>query len=851
MKVTFRKATKVPVFYDGRAVGFTWIPAGNSAEVVSIDTGTATILVGKTPEPVSIEATDLADIAKNEIEKPAPVPPSTNIVNSPVLPAATPQPVLAPGPNPAGLGRVFVHPGGLHTLADLDRMKEKVAAGEHPWIDGWNLLITDGKAQNTYVAHPQEHMISRQSAQNDATAAYLNALRWYISGDTSYADCAVRILNGWSSSVKEVPYGPDQPGLGGISMGTFALAAEVLRVYPGWKQADQETFKHMLRTYFYPACNMFLIQEANKTHFWANWYTCNILAITAIGVFCDDEAIFDQGVAAFKDGEGTGSISRAVTNLYPGGLGQWQESGRDQAHAFGGQGLLAEMCQVAWNQKVDLFSYSDNRLLAGAEYVAQYTQWKSVPFTFYTNENNANQFYISANYHGRLGNCQYFELLYNHYVVLKGLSAPNVKRFTELLRPEGGNADIVGYGTLTYTLDAKASPYPPSPVPPVPMDLTATAGLGRVDLKWSPSGAYSTQGYSIMRSTASGGPYSQVFSTKTNTSPHYADLDVTNGTTYYYVVSAINQSGTSGNSAPASATPVGGEALAAGWSEDEVGSAGVTGSAAYASAANTSLALTGGGSLGGAEDDCHFAYRKVSGDFTITARLISNVGKVDKAGLQMRESLQPGAKTVALTLGEVGGREARFRTRTEDGAKMSVQLGCDYTWIPVWFRLQRVGDTFTASQSSDGIAWFTVGTSPVTMGASYLVGVVTTSGQKTGDAVKTNFDNVMMEVAPPPGPSAPTMLAVTSPGSGDLKLTWTNHATNQIGVKVECSTDKVNFYEIADLAGDATSFVNTGLSPSVTYSYRVRAYNTGGYSSYTDTASFTLTPPVSEVSGGK
>jgi hypothetical protein len=44
----------------------------------------------------------------------------------------------------------FVHPGGLHTEADLNRMKAKVASGEHPWIEGWERLVTDPKAQNTW-----------------------------------------------------------------------------------------------------------------------------------------------------------------------------------------------------------------------------------------------------------------------------------------------------------------------------------------------------------------------------------------------------------------------------------------------------------------------------------------------------------------------------------------------------------------------------------------------------------------------------------------------------------------------------------------------------------------------------
>lgn len=735
-----------------------------------------------------------------------------------------------------GTAQGFVHPGGLHTQADLDRMKEQVAAQAHPWIDGWNQLITDSRAQNTYQAHPQDHMGSRQTAQNDASAAYLNAIRWYISGDTSYADCAVRNLNSWAATVNHVPYGTDQPGLSGIPIGTFALAAEVLRIYPGWKQRDQDAFKHMLLTYFYPSCNDFLTHQTGN-RYWANWHTANILAVIAIGVFCDDQKIFDQGVDDFKNGSATGSIMNAVNNLYPGGLGQWQESGRDQAHAFGGQGLLAEACQVAWNQNIDLFGYANNRLLAGAEYNAQYTQWKGVPYTFYTNEDNANEYYISSNYHGRLGNCEYFELLYNHYVVLKGLKAPNVKRFAELLRPEGGNVDILGYGTLTYTLKPEASPYPASPIPPVPMDLSTVAGLGRVDLKWSPSGAYSTRGYNVLRATTSGGPYENLFTTSSNTSPRFTDTKVTNGTTYYYVVSAINQAGTSANSTEASATPVAGETLPQGWLEGDVGSPGRGGNVTYANAANNSFVISGSGAFGGEKDNCHLVYQSVSGDFTITARLISMNGTVDKVGLMLRENLNEDSKTFAMTVGELGWRQGRSRARTDVGTDMLVQFGCDYSWLPVWFRLQRSGNTFTSSQSGDGISWFTTGTRDFPMASNYLVGLVATSGQTNGKVATGTFDNVTTDVAPPNAPDAPSKLATKSLDSGSIKLTWINNAKNQTGFKIECSTDQANFYEIADLASDAASFVNTGLTPGTNYSYRVRAYNIGGYSDYSNTTS--------------
>ncbi|RYD37058.1 MAG: hypothetical protein EOP85_17880, partial [Verrucomicrobiaceae bacterium] len=366
----------------------------------------------------------------------------------------------------------FIHPGGLHTKEDFKRMRDKVAAKERPWIDGWEGLLKDRKAQSSYKASPHRHMASRQRAQDDATAAYLNALRWQISGEKENAECAARILNAWADGVKEVPRGTDQPGLSGIPIGSFALAAEVLRDYPGWSGGDQKKFKDLLLNHLYPVCHDFLVRHngASDSNYWANWDTCNMQAIMAIGVFCDDRAKFDEAVEYFKNGRGMGAIRNAVPFLYQDGLGQWQESGRDQAHVMGGMGLLVQMCQMAWNQGVDLYGYDNNRLLAGAEYTAQFTLWKGVPYTYYTNSSRANQHWVSENYHGRLA-VSHYELVYNHYVVRKGLRAPHVKLMAELKRPEPGEIDVFGHGTLTFTLDAEASPFPAGTVPPVPQDL--------------------------------------------------------------------------------------------------------------------------------------------------------------------------------------------------------------------------------------------------------------------------------------------------------------------------------------------------------------------------------------------
>jgi len=83
-----------------------------------------------------------------------------------------------------------------------------------------------------------------------------------------------------------------------------------------------------------------------------------------------------------------------------------------------------------------------------------------------------------------------------------------------------------------------------------PTNFTASAGDGRVVLSWS--GILGATGYDVKRSTRSGGPYTSL-ATLFNT--HYADNTVTNGTTYFYVVAAMNALGDGTNSPEVSATP--------------------------------------------------------------------------------------------------------------------------------------------------------------------------------------------------------------------------------------------------------------------------------------------------------
>ncbi len=119
------------------------------------------------------------------------------------------------------------------------------------------------------------------------------------------------------------------------------------------------------------------------------------------------------------------------------------------------------------------------------------------------------------------------------------------------------------------------------PLPPA--NLTATAGNSQVALAWNASSGAAS--YSVKRSTTAGSGYSEIASGVAAMS--YTDTGVTNGATYYYVVTAVNDAGESGASNEAVATPAqGGTGVVA---FEEVQGGGSSSSATVATAA----ALTG------------------------------------------------------------------------------------------------------------------------------------------------------------------------------------------------------------------------------------------------------------------
>ena len=135
------------------------------------------------------------------------------------------------------------------------------------------------------------------------------------------------------------------------------------------------------------------------------------------------------------------------------------------------------------------------------------------------------------------------------------ISAPSATSYTDTGLTNGIRYFYVvsaynSAGQSANSSEVNATPTAPATPPAAPANLQATAGNARVSLSWTASGGATS--YHVKRSTTSGSSYMQIAAPA---AASYSDTGLTNGTAYYYVVSALNAAGESANSTQATATP--------------------------------------------------------------------------------------------------------------------------------------------------------------------------------------------------------------------------------------------------------------------------------------------------------
>src|SRR4029453_16538415 len=91
---------------------------------------------------------------------------------------------------------------------------------------------------------------------------------------------------------------------------------------------------------------------------------------------------------------------------------------------------------------------------------------------------------------------------------------------------------------------------------------------------------------------------------------------------------------------------------------------------------------------------------------------------------------------------------------------------------------------------------------------------------------------------PPAPPEAPSNLTATAVGCQEIDLSWTDNSNNEGGFKIERGTNATSLTQIATVGPNVTSYQNNLSGGGLRY-YRVRAYNAGGDSAYSNTASAT------------
>ena len=309
-------------------------------------------------------------------------------------------------------------------------------------------------------------------------------------------------------------------------------------------------------------------------------------------------------------------------------------------------------------------------------------------------------------------------------------------------------------------------------------------------------------------------------------------LDLPAGT-YYAAVSGHGNAGDAGQYNLTINAPT----LPAGYATSDVGNPGRPGAAGF-NAATGAFTVTGSGSdIYGQSDQFRFAYQKLTGDGSITARVDGLTASQfnAKAGVMIRESLAANSRHALVEATPGLGVEFVRRAAT-GGASDSTRSG-DFAY-PVYVRIDRTGSTLRASRSTDGVNFTPIGSATISMAQTVYIGLAVSSADngQTATATFSNVrttGNVTSAAAATPtfnGLASPANLAVSVGTGTGLNATW-DRVAGAVGYALERSADGAAFSRIATLNSAQSTYADANLAGSHRYFYRVGALDAAGAAS--------------------
>ena len=415
--------------------------------------------------------------------------------------------------------------------------------------------------------------------------------------------------------------------------------------------------------------------------------------------------------------------------------------------------------------------------------------------------------------------------------------------------------NTVGYGDgfPQLTVQSVSDPITTGAAPSAPSALTAVIA-NSIDLTWTDNAANET-GFAIERADNGGswtplttlGPNTGADPTVTGTVT-YADTTVSPGNSYAYRVRATNAAGSSpwSNSATVSipalpaaptgltATPQAGPQGRLTWTDNATNETGFTVRRATDAGFSQNLVTT---RLAGANITSYTDATVVTGATYYYQVRADNLGGSSAWSTPYATLVVPSIPAAPLSL--VG------TLQNPGGAGPQVAL--------VWVSGSGGTETgFTLQRSDNGAPFATIATTAAGVTTSIDVPVVTghtyvyrVNAFSPGGASAWTTSNTIVVPAVPAAPSGLTgSITRTAAGPDQVPLRWTDRSGNELGFTIQRATNSAFTTGVTSFAVgvNAIAYTDATVPHGATYYYRVRAYNLGGGSGWSNTVSFQTVP---------